>query len=313
MATSGAGQGNIAISIVVCTFNRSTLLKSCLRSLVEQTADMNSFEVLVIDNNSTDNTQEVVATYVNNNPQFRLHFEPSQGLSHARNRGWKEAHGQYVAYIDDDAIAYPDWISNIAGYIARHPDAGIFGGPYDPYFLSPKPDWFPPEYGSLFLGDEERCIKLGNEWVTGSNMVINKELFFRYGGFNTMLGMNGSKAAYGEEINLFLCMHEKGIPIYYVPSIKVSHLVAEYKMSLRWLLLAGYSVGRNYEVIFKINRTLLCHVKSLIIAVFVAVYKLLRPVSMPFKRRLFYSLYQLYCEVGAAVEYFSCLFRKEVR
>lgn len=313
MESSDAVQGNIYISVVICTYNRSTLLNSCLLSLTEQAADMNSFEVLVIDNNSTDDTHDVATEFVNNHSNFRLFFEPCQGLSHARNRGWKEAHGQYVAYIDDDAVAYPDWISSIAAFIARHPDSGIFGGPYDAFFLSPKPEWFPPEYGSLFLGDQERCVKLGSEWITGSNMVIKKELFCRYGGFNPMLGMNGGKEAYGEEVNLFLHMHEKGVPIVYVPSVKVSHLVADYKMSLTWLLRSGYSVGRNYELIFNPDKSLLSHVKGLTIAAAGAVYKLLRPVVMPFKRRLFYSLYQLYCEVGAVVEYLSCLCRKETR
>jgi glycosyltransferase involved in cell wall biosynthesis len=305
MGPNEGKQGHTFISVVVCTYNRSTCLASCLQSLAEQSADKESFEVLVVDNNSSDNTRQVAVGYVNKYSYFRMLFEPCQGLSHARNRGWMEAHGQYVAYIDDDAIAYPDWISSIVNFIGRHPDSGIFGGPYDVFYQLPKPDWFPPEYGSLQLGEQERPIKLGSEWISGSNMVIRKVLFYQHGGFDARLGMTGGNAAYGEEVKLFISMHDKGIQIFYVPSIRVKHLVAGYKMSLNWLLLSGYSVGRRYELTFNVNRSLLSHIVSLINELGVAICHMLRPVSIPFKRRLYYSLYRLYYEAGAVVEHVS--------
>jgi glucosyl-dolichyl phosphate glucuronosyltransferase len=303
MGNNDAELRPIIISVVVCTYNRSSCLNSCLQSLAEQSVDKDSFEVLVVDNNSSDNTRQVASVYVNKYSYFRMLFEPCQGLSHARNRGWMEAHGQYVAYIDDDAIANPDWISSIVDFIERHPDSGIFGGPYAAYYLIPKPNWFPPEYGSLQLGDKERRVKLGSEWISGSNMVIRKDLFYQHGGFDVRLGMTGGKAAYGEEVNLFISMHGKGIQIFYVPSIRVKHLVAGYKMSLNWLLLSGYSVGRRYELTFNVNRSVLSHIVSLINELGVAICQMLRPVSIPFKRRLYYSLYRLYYEAGAVVEH----------
>lgn len=305
VATIDAEQGHIIVSVVVCTYNRSSCLNSCLQALAEQTAESIYFEVLVVDNNSSDNTKQVAECFSNKYRHFRLIFEPYPGLSNARNRGWKEAQGHYVAYIDDDATACPDWISGITDFIERHPEVGIFGGPYDPFFLNPKPDWFPPEYGCLYLGEEERCINLGSEWITGSNMVLKREFFFRYGGFNTKLGMTGTKAVYGEEVNFLLSMHEKGAQIYYVPSIKVAHLVAEYKMSLNWMLLSGYSVGRRYELTFNVKRSLLSHTVSLVNELGLAIIQMLRPVRIPFKRRLYYSLYRLYYEAGAVVEHVS--------
>jgi len=291
------------LSVIVCTYNRAELLPGCLKSLSEQTMDPSLFEVIVVNNNSTDNTLGIADRCAKKYPNFRSVTELNQGLGYARNRGWCEAQGKYVAYIDDDAIAYPDWISSIVDFIERHPDAGIFGGPYDAFYLVPKPDWFPPEYGSLHLGEQERYIKLGSEWITGSNMVIRKELFYKYGGFDVTLGMIGDKAAYGEEVNFFLSMHDKGNRIFYVPSIRVAHLVAEYKMSLNWLLMSGYSVGRRYELTFNVIRSLLSHVGSLINELGVAILQMLRPVNIPFKRRLYYSLYRLYYEAGAVVEH----------
>lgn len=302
---------NILVSVVVCTLNRAQLLQKCLESLADQDISVRRYEVIIVDNGSTDDTGEVINRFLCNYGHFRCMKEEQPGLSFARNRGWREAYGHYVAYIDDDARACPDWISSIVEYVGRHPDAGVFGGPYEGFYLVPRPEWFPPEYGCLDLGDQERPIALGSEWITGSNMVIKKELFHRYGGFDVRLGMSGEKCTYGEEVNFFLSLHDKGIQIFYTPSIKVKHLVAEYKMSLKWLLFSGYSIGRHYELTFNVKRSLLSHLSTLITACGGAVLTLLRPASMPLKRRLFYSFHRVYYEVGAVVEHCSTYFTTE--
>lgn len=294
---------NIIVSVVICTYNRSQLLKKCLESLANQDASINYFEVIVVDNCSTDDTFQVTHDYMTHNTNFRYVKETDSGLSHARNRGWKEASGPYVAYIDDDAIALYDWISKIVDFIERQPHVGIFGGPFDSYSMVPMPAWFPPEYGSLFLGNEERPIDLGCEWIIGLNMVIRIDLFYKYGGFNTRLGMAGSKVAYGEEINLFVFMHANGVEVFYVPSIRVTHLVAEYKMRLSWLLRSGYASGSQFELTFNMDKKLYSHLSSLAIAIGWVVCELLRPVIIPVKRRLYYSLYKLFFEAGALSEH----------
>lgn len=295
----------ILISVVVCTFNRSHLLCKCLESLANQNIAGKLYEIIIVDNCSSDDTGAVVKRFTSQYEHFHYVFEEQAGLSHARNRGWREAHGQYVAYIDDDAIAYPNWISGIIDFAKRKPDVDLFGGPYDAYYLVSKPAWFPPEYGVFNLGEQERYIILGSEWISGSNMVIKKDLFYLYGGFDVRLGMIGSNVAYGEEVNFFISMHDKGIHIYYAPSIRVSHLVAEYKMSLSWLLLSGYSVGRRYELIFNKNESFLSHVTAFLSGLGSAICKMLRPVKIPFKRRLYYSLYYLYFEAGVVIEHVS--------
>jgi len=90
------------ISVIVCTYNRAELLRELLPTLCEQTVAFTQYEVIVIDNGSTDHTKTVAAVFAARYPQVRYCYEPRQGLSHARNRGWQEAKGDYVAYIDDD-------------------------------------------------------------------------------------------------------------------------------------------------------------------------------------------------------------------
>lgn len=302
---------NILLSIIVCTYNRQDLLSLCLQSLIEQALDKSLYEVIIVNNCSTDGTQEISESFSTQHSNFRVVVENRLGLSYARNRGWNEAGGQYVAYIDDDAQACSDWISNIVLFIHRNPEIGVFGGPYDAFYLVSPPDWFPPEYGSLNLGEQEREIILGREWIVGSNMVIRKELFYKYGGFDVNLGMIGGKTSYGEETNFFLSISDKGYKIFYVPSIRVVHLVANYKMSLKWLLISSFSAGRHYELIFNVKRSLLSHVVALLSALCRRdVYGFLRPVKMPFKRRVFYIMYPLNYQLGALVEHMTQFWEK---
>ena len=91
-----------SISVVVCTFNRAQLAATAIESLCEQTADKSQYEVIVVDNNSQDNTREVTEDFCSRYPNLRYCLEEEQGLSHARNRGWRESRGVYVAYVDDD-------------------------------------------------------------------------------------------------------------------------------------------------------------------------------------------------------------------
>ena len=236
---------NILISIVVCTYNRSALLSVCLYSLVRQDAEKGLYEIVIIDNKSTDDTSVVAQRFVNNNKNIRLIFEEKQGLGNARNRGFIEALGKYIAYIDDDALAHKDWVSKMYNFILRHPEVKAFGGPYFPYSLMEIPEWMPSEFGKNSLGEKERPIRFGNEWITGTNMVFSKNIFSEIGGFRDDIGMNALKISYGEEIEFLRRIGSSGQIVYYVPSMKVDHLVANYKMNVIWLLKSYYAKGRS--------------------------------------------------------------------
>ncbi len=292
------------ISVVVCTFNRARLLRGCLDSLDEQTAPNTTFEVIVVDNNSTDETLGVCSERAKRRPNLRTVLEPLQGLSHARNRGIREARGQYVAYIDDDARAFPDWVEHMLSFARRRPDVGAYGGPYSAFSEVPPPKWFPRDYGILDLGTEERELDIGREWITGSNMVFRKALLLDMGGFNVELGMKGNEVAYGEEAQLLLGMKARGIPVYAVPAMRVEHLIADYKMSLRWLLMSRYRAGRGYVLQQGGPRSLWSHLRWSVWAAGRAVVRLLAGPG-PARGRLYDALAPLAYETGAVVDYFT--------
>jgi glycosyltransferase involved in cell wall biosynthesis len=235
------------LSVAVCTYNRADLLSGCLQSLAEQTADKSQYEVIVVNNNSTDATQEICEEFAKKHSNFRLVREPRQGLAYARNKGWNEAWCDYVGFIDDDAKADKEWLKRAHETIKTiRPE--IFGGPYYPFYIGEKPKWMSDKFGTMQYG--ESGFLEDNQFLSGSNIFFKKTLLDELGGFNPDLGMKGSKIDFGEETWLIVKARKAGIKTYYCHDMKVYHLVAEYKKNPFWYLQAAYEHGRSADRMF---------------------------------------------------------------
>lgn len=236
------------ISIVVCTYNRCDVLKEALETLCNQSfSDTSWYELLVIDNNSSDNTSNVVKGLCQKNCEIKYIVEKKQGLSHARNRGYAEALGEYVAYIDDDCKVPKNWLTVAKDIIENH-RPGAFGGPAYAFYNSPKPFWYKDEYGSHIPLLEPKVLE-GDESIKifGMNMCFKHSLLKEHGGFDIGLGMTGEKAAYCEETALLLDISRKSPNelIYYDPKLYVHHLVQKERMTLQWFVRSSLSIGRD--------------------------------------------------------------------
>lgn len=230
------------ISVIVCTYNRDRLLPECLESLANQRAPDQSCEVLVIDNNSTDNTPQVAGEYVKKYPHFKYFFEPEQGLSHARNRGIKEAAAGYVAFIDDESRAGEGWLEEALKIIREHkPD--IFGGAVYPLFPNGKPQWFKEEYGVRGDMGQTGWIKKG--FIPGGNMFCRKGLIKKYGGFDPNLGMKGDSLAYGEDALIVCKALEDNKKVYFSRELAIRDRLPEYKKHLAFFIYFLYRAGKD--------------------------------------------------------------------
>lgn len=284
------------LTIVVCTYNRSDWLHGCLTSLEPQCPD-DLVEVLVVDNNSTDDTADVVRKFSERKHNVRYVFEESQGLSHARNRGIKEAVGQIVAYIDDDARAHPDWVSAVLHFFDVTPDASGVGGPYCAFSSVPIPPWFPKEYGSSSLGSETRKLQEG-EWITGLNMAFTKSALTETGGFDTAIGMSGNKVAYGEETNLIMRMRNRGMQIYYCPEMLVDHAILPHKLELGWLLRSNFSNGYDGVTTFDYKGSAAAYLPRLMWSMVRACSLFLLSRERYLKTRIYRSMSRLCWDIG---------------
>ncbi len=218
-----AGPGPTAekpLTVVVCTYNRRRELRACLDSLLAQTLPGASFDIVVVDNGSTDGTAALVDAYLPRGPIRYLH-EPELGLSRARNRGIAAARSAYVAFLDDDARAAPDWAAAIVAFARRRPEAVLFGGPVLPLSGSGE-DWPPQPIYSHQLDLPEQPIAFGPQWLAGSNLVV-KRAALGAAPFDTRLGMNGRRLGFGEEIQLQARLVRAGHALWYSPDIRVEH------------------------------------------------------------------------------------------
>lgn len=227
------------ISIIICTFNRSSLLKRAIASLMAQSIPSNEYEIIIIDNNSTDNTRQIVTETIRiaQNNIFYFH-EPEQGLSLARNRGIREARGEIVAFLDDDALADYIWLEKLLEGFSSERTACV-GGRVTPFWdkLTGWPGWLHSRligfYTVVNYGDCE-YLHYPN-YPAGTNIAFRKAAFAVAGNFNAALGRTGQSLLSMEEADICLRIEQAGYQICYCPEAIVQHLVPEERLTKAWL------------------------------------------------------------------------------
>lgn len=241
------------LNVVICTYNRADILDGVLSSLVYQTMDKNRYEVIVVDNASCDNTKEIAESY-SNRLCLSYAYEPRQGLSHARNLGFKKTNSSYVAYLDDDVRLKQDWVKKVLDTIDEYrPD--IFGGPVFPCYQTKQPRWFLDKYATFsWWGGTLRPLRNG-EYLSGNNIVFRKDLLEGLSGFNPALGMQGRHLGFHEEAEIIKKAKDlyPNIKIMYIPDMFIHHLVPIHKMSLLWHIKRSYYIAMSNMALNKRN------------------------------------------------------------
>ncbi len=219
----------IEISAIVSTYNRAQYLEGLFDSILSQSVSKQKYEVVIINNNCTDNTEEICHKFIKNNPDIKVKYciETSQGLSYGRNRGIKESTGKLITFLDDDALVTPDFFKEVIIFFNQKPHVNAIGGKILLKYLEKKPNWYNPYLAPLLgyfnIGDKKRMFR--NNFFRGSNMSFRRSLFDKHDGFNTALGRIGDKLYSNEEKELYYRLKNSGEEIWYVPSTVVLHLV----------------------------------------------------------------------------------------
>ena len=242
------------LSIIVCTYNRDKYLYGALRCIAENGFPAEAYEIILVNNMSTDNTESECQKFGKDYPNvnFRYFVETNQGLSYARNRGIKESHGETLLFLDDDSYIQQDYLKNLQRQLNDHPEADAFGGKIDPIFESGEaPKWLSKwNYSwvsAIDMGDKV-CQFEGKAFPIGANMGIRKATIEKTGVFNTQLGRSKKNLMGGEEKDLFERIRQQGGNIYYFPDVVVQHLIPPSRTTYEYVKRLGEGVGMSERI-----------------------------------------------------------------
>lgn len=238
-------------SLIVCTHNRSKHLENCLQKIARQDYPTNKLEVLVIDNNSSDNTRVLVEETCKNYPfELNYHLEIPLGLSYARNTGLRKAKGEILIYLDDDAFPEnKDWIKKIVAAYKENPGVAAAGGEILPIWPKGKaPSWLAKLLqGPLSIspqGIERNSIANYKNLPWGANISFRKSTLKELGlSFDTNLGRVGNQVLSGEESLLCIELIKRNKKVMLLAEAKVFHQIAPERLAQEWFFKHAYGQG----------------------------------------------------------------------
>lgn len=250
------------VTIAICTWNRAKLLDQTLAAMRDLVIPEGvEWEVLVVNNNCSDRTDEVIASHSDFLPIRRL-FQALPGKSHAANLAIEHAVGDLILWTDDDVLVAPRWLAEFVEAAQRHPEAAYFGGTVDPLFEVDPPGWIRrhmPVLGDIYairqFGEEIR--PLGPlEFPFGANMAIRREIHEAHR-FDVHLGPSGDDQVRGEEIVLFGGMKRHDLIGIWVGTARVQHFIPAERLNRQYIWKWYFGLGRTrYRQHFTADRAL---------------------------------------------------------
>jgi glycosyltransferase involved in cell wall biosynthesis len=240
-------------TIVICTWNRASLLAQTLERMVSLAVPAAvKWEVLVVANNCTDESGKVLSGFAGKLP-LRWTNEPRQGQSHARNRGTSEARGKWILWTDDDVLVNTQWLGEMLAAADRHPNAAFLGGPIVPWFESTPPAWIVANWQvvqSAFalreLGDAEfECD--ARRLPYGANFAVRTEIQRQFA-YDGRLGRVADGQVRGEESQMLQRLLEAGHRGYWIPGARVQHFIPTDRLTLDYVRRFYYGIGQTEEL-----------------------------------------------------------------
>lgn len=237
------------LSVIICTYNREKYIYNVLKSIAENDFPYNNYEILLINNNCTDNTAAECQRFKADFPSvnFREFVETNQGLSHARNRGIKESKGDILVYVDDDALVNREYLRTFADFFVNNSEAYAAGGPIIPRYETEEPKWMSYYIKCLLTGYKYKGNKvvefLSGDFPGGGNAAYRKEVFDKVGLYNVDLGRKGDSLVGAEEKDIFDKMRTRQMRFFYLPTAILYHIIPEKKLSTDYFNRLTYAIG----------------------------------------------------------------------
>ena len=241
------------ISVILCTWNRASLLDDALDALLSQ-GDAPPHEIIVVDNASTDATRELVEKRARTNPHLRYEYEGRQGLSHARNAGIRVSRGSIVAFTDDDVRVGDDWLKALHTSFIRHPEASCVGGPVQPVWPGAAvPRWLSERHwaplGVQDYGDRELRVDAARPiCLIGANLAFRREALEALGGFSVDVQRVADGPGSTEDHDCHIRLWRSGRCGIYDPTVRTTAVVTTARVEKahhrRWHFGHGRHIAR---------------------------------------------------------------------
>jgi glycosyltransferase involved in cell wall biosynthesis len=222
-----------------------------MKSIAENDFPISDYEIVLINNNSTDKTEKECGRFRQDFPQVQLLYfvETSQGLSYARNRGIAEAKGDILVYVDDDATVNKLYLKTISDFFNGNAEVYAAGGPIIPVYETEEPSWM-SHYTRILIATYKfkghKIIPFKNgDFPGGGNAAYRKVVFERTGFFNPELGRKGTSLAGAEEKSIFDKMRQLNMPVFYLPNMILYHIIAPAKLTKAYFNRLTFSMGQS--------------------------------------------------------------------
>ncbi|MBA3240938.1 MAG: glycosyltransferase family 2 protein [Acidobacteria bacterium] len=240
------GRG-IFIDLIVCTYNNAALLDRTLEAVARQrVAPGREWSVLVVNNNCTDETTEVVERHMSaGRIRLRTLDEPGQGLMPARVCGVRNTSGEWIAFVDDDCLLAEDWVEQAARFASEHPECGAFGGQIIPQWeAAPTPYVLGHRYAyaSKYHGETPHR----RPWLAGAGMVVRREALVACGWLDRQFleDRTGARLVSGGDMEIALRVAAR-YELWYNPSCKLRHVIPARRMSREYLRRVTRGLGAS--------------------------------------------------------------------
>jgi len=240
--------GRVSLTVAICTWNRSQSLQHTLEGFARIAIPLETdWELLVVNNNCTDRTDEVIRVFEGRLPVRRI-FEKRPGLSHARNRAIAEATGNYIIWTDDDVTVCEGWLSAYVDAFRRWPEAAIFGGPIEPWFDGDPPGWLRkiyPKVAGVYAARDfgaEAIAFTPHVIPWGANYVIRTREQRAYP-YNPDLGYRPGRMVGWEETEVIQTLLADGANGRWVPHARLKHHVPKARQTTKYLRQHFYNRG----------------------------------------------------------------------
>lgn len=206
------------------------------------------WEIIAVDNASTDNTANIIKSYIDKLP-IRYLYEDKKGKNNALNSGVSLVKGNLIVFTDDDVIPESDWLVKLIGYANSCPDYAIFGGVIKPNWPR-QPDKWILDYvplGVTYAVTNEDLIagEIPPGLVWGANMAIRRDVFEAGYRFDTSVGPNGKNYVMGSETEFTIRLHKLGYKSWFCKEAVVHHIIRDYQLNPEWIIKRAYRFGRS--------------------------------------------------------------------